>query len=48
MSGDSLAQEIPFEFSQGWIPNPRATEEFSQSLYYSFLSRLLGCQGSAW
>jgi hypothetical protein len=32
LSGDSLDQEIPFEFSQGWIPNPRATEEFSQSL----------------
>ncbi len=26
------AQEIPAEFAQGWIPNPRATEEFCRTL----------------
>lgn len=30
--GTTEAQGIPQEFSQGWIPNPRATAEFSRSL----------------
>ena len=32
LSGGSGGQEVPTEYGQGWIPNPRATEEFSKSL----------------
>lgn len=32
IAGKTRAQEPPAEFTQGWIPNPRATEEFCRTL----------------